>query len=96
MPRLFLYLIIVLFPKQNTIAKVAEKAKRVACVCVCVCKTFSEKRQVEDFMKTAKSQTPFIEAANFGPSIEIRCVCVCVCVGDRQKKYKSRIFRKNG
>ena len=30
MPRLFLYLIIVLFPNQNIIAKVAEKAKRVA------------------------------------------------------------------
>ena len=37
-------------------------------------------------MKTAKSQTPFIEAANFGPSIEIRCVCVRVCAGDRKKK----------
>ena len=30
MPRLFLYLIIVLFPNQNTITKVAAKAKRVA------------------------------------------------------------------
>ena len=39
-------------------------------------------------MKTAKSQTPFIEAANFGPSIEIRCVCVCVCVCRRQAKKK--------
>ena len=52
-------------------------------VCVCVCKNgkvphFLKNDKVEDFMKTAKSQTPFIEAANFGPSIEIRCVCVCV------------------
>ena len=30
LPLLFLYLIIVLFPNQNIIAKVAEKAKRVA------------------------------------------------------------------
>ena len=71
-------------------------------VCVCVCKNgkvphFLKNDKVEDFMKTAKSQTPFIEAANFGPSIEIRCVCVRVCAGDRKKKkYKSRIFRKNG
>ena len=41
--------------------------------CVCVCKNgkvphFLKNDKVEDFMKTAKSQTPFIEAANFGNS----------------------------
>ena len=43
MPRLFLYLIIVLFPNQNIIAKVAEKAKRVAVTDQTISNVFCEK-----------------------------------------------------
>ena len=42
------------------------------------------------------SPTPFIEAATFGPSIEIRCVCVCRRQAKKkQKKYKSRICKNS-
>ena len=60
---------------------------------------FPEKRQ-RRFLNTAKCCLPcvlkLLVCVAAYPVCVYVCVCVCVCVGDRQKKYKSRIFRKNG